>query len=467
MSETFTIPAGELVQISLPGSDATPPEERPMPTEPTGPVSGSFRLATLGCKVNQYETEYVRALLLENGYREAAKEEAANIAVINTCTVTAESDRKSRQLVRQFARRNPEAKIVVMGCYAANDPERLRRMPGVAAVITDKKDLGHSLRPFGVTKQVKGIRRFVGRHRAFVKVADGCLLDCTFCIIPKVRPGFLSRSADDIVEEVRGLIDAGYREIVLAGIHLGHYGIDLSQGQKRDQWCRLWHLLERLANLDGEFRLRLSSLEATEVTDDFTRVLADYSDRICPHLHLSMQSGSNGVLKRMKRRYRIERFLDRCDLLRDRLDEPAFSTDVIVGFPGETEEEFEETITACRSAGFVKMHLFPFSAREGTVAASMTDMIPKDRINARRQRLAEVEEELKVDYCKRLEGRQLEMLIEQPDEHEPGMMRGTACRYVPLRLATIPELSGELVPVRALKLRDGAMDTDPIVDEST
>ena len=244
------------------------------------------QLSTLGCKVNQYETDYVRELLLANGYRDARPGEPAALAVVNTCTVTAHSDKKSRQLIRGVAKSNPGVKIVVMGCYATADPEAVRRLPGVAAVVEDKRDLAGSLAPFGVRRKIAGVRSFVGRQRAFIKVQDGCILNCSFCIIPKVRPGLLSRSIEDVADEVRGVVDAGYREVVLTGIHLGHYGVDLSQGLPRARWRRLWHLLDRLANLPGDFRIRLSSLEATEVTDDFVRVLADYPQRLCPHLHL-------------------------------------------------------------------------------------------------------------------------------------------------------------------------------------
>jgi threonylcarbamoyladenosine tRNA methylthiotransferase MtaB len=433
--------------------------------QPNAPAAAlPARLVTLGCKVNQYETEYVRALLFENGYREAERDEPATLAVVNTCTVTSESDRKSRKLIYQLGRANPGVKIVVMGCYATADPDAVRRLPGVASVITDKRDLAGALRPFGVERDVRQIRRFTGHQRAFVKVQDGCILNCTFCIIPKVRPGLLSRPADDIALEVQGLVESGYREIVLTGIHLGHYGIDLSQGQNRSHWCRLWHLLDRLAQLPGEFRIRLSSLEATEVTDDFGKVLAEHSSRLCPHLHLSLQSGSNAVLARMKRRYRIETFLQRCESLRRQLDNPAFTTDIIVGFPGETDAEFQETLEVVRRVGFSKVHIFPFSPRKGTEAASMSGMVPDDVRTARQQELAAVEEETARRYHESLIGHRLEMLVETPHPEYPGWMRGNACRYAPLLLKTLPELRGKLVPVVAKRFMADALEVEPIPD---
>src|SRR5579859_7195786 len=198
------------------------------------------RLFTLGCKVNQYETQYVKEMLEVNGYREAASEEQADVCVVNTCTVTAEGDAKSRQTVRRLAQENPRAAIVVMGCYATRDPAAVARLPGVAKVITDKQKLLEELRPFGVTRKPSGISRFDGHQRAFVKVQDGCLLHCSYCIIPTVRPTLRSRPIEDLVQEVQRLTEGGCQEIVLTGIHLGHYGVDLCRGKPKAQWQRLW-----------------------------------------------------------------------------------------------------------------------------------------------------------------------------------------------------------------------------------
>lgn len=426
-------------------------------------MPGRLKTVTLGCKVNQYETQYVRELLFANGYREADRDEPAALAVVNTCTVTLDSDRKSRQLVRQVHKANPGAKIIVMGCYATAEPGTVRSLPGVAAVVTDKRDLGAALAPFGVQRVADGIRTFRGRRRPIVKVQDGCILDCTFCIIPKVRPGLTSRPVETIVEEVRALAGAGFREIVLTGIHLGHYGVDLSLGKPRRDWTRLWHLLKRLANCPEAFRLRLSSLEATEVTDDFVRVLADHSERICPHLHLSMQSGSDRVLAAMKRRYRIGRFLERCERLRERLDQPAFTTDVIVGFPGETDEDFRETVRACEEAGFSRIHVFSYSPRRGTEAARRADAVRPEVIAARRLEIEDVERRLAQRYHRLLLGRRLDMLVESPDPRRPGYMRGTACRYAPLRLRTLAGLAGKIVPVQATRRIDDGLEVEPFL----
>jgi threonylcarbamoyladenosine tRNA methylthiotransferase MtaB len=240
------------------------------------------RLVTLGCKVNQYETQFVKEALETNGYREAGADEAADLCVVNTCTVTSEADAKSRYAVRRLHQRNPGAAIVVMGCYATRDPDAVRRLPGVVRVITDKNRLAAELKPFGVAAMPVGISRFDGHQRAFVKVQDGCLLNCAFCIIPQVRPIVRSRPAEEIVAEIATLVGNGIQEVVLTGIHLGHYGIDLSVGKPKHAWCRLWHLLQAIDKHPGEFRVRLSSLEAAEARDELVRVLAS-SARVVPH----------------------------------------------------------------------------------------------------------------------------------------------------------------------------------------
>jgi threonylcarbamoyladenosine tRNA methylthiotransferase MtaB len=408
------------------------------------------RLETLGCKVNQYETQYVRETLEANGYCEAAPGEVADLCVVNTCTVTAEADAKGRQLIRRLAQENPGAALVVMGCFATRDPQTVARLPGVSKVITDKSRLSEELREFGITSMPRGIRRFDGHQRAFVKVQDGCLLNCTFCIIPRVRPVLRSRPPEEIAAEVADLVAGGCQEIVLTGIHLGHYGIDLSRGKPRVSWCRLWHLLERLDQLPGDFRIRLSSLEAAEVRDDLVQALRDHP-RVCPHLHLCLQSGSDRILARMRRRYRVAGFLERCRRLRAALDNPAFTTDIIVGFPGEDCADFEATCHVVREVGFCKLHVFSFSPRAGTPAADFAERVPPPVIAQRRARLLELEREVAAAYCRNLVGRRLEVLVEGLDPQRPGHVRGTSCRYMPVALqAYAPALVGRRVQVRAV-----------------
>jgi threonylcarbamoyladenosine tRNA methylthiotransferase MtaB len=412
------------------------------------------RLVTLGCKVNQYETQYVKEALEANGYREAEDREPADLCIVNTCTVTMEGDAKSRQLVRRLHQANPKAALVVMGCYATRAPETVQKLPGVTHVITDKTRLGEELRAYGVEQMPPGIRRFDGHQRAFVKVQDGCLLNCTFCIIPQVRPSLRSRPPQEILDEVNGLVAQGYQEIVLTGIHLGHYGIDLSKGKPKNQWCRLWHLLERLNRLPGNFRIRLSSLEAAEARDDLVRTMQE-SGRLAPHLHLCLQSGSDQILARMKRRYTSKGFLQRCHKIRQALDQPAFTTDVIIGFPGETEEDFQATCQVVREVGFSRIHLFSYSPRTSTAAAEYPDQVAPGVVEERRQRLRDLEKEQARVYFRSLMGRRLEVLVEGADPRRPSHVLGTSCRYAPVSFpGHAPALLAKVVPVRTEKLEE-------------
>jgi threonylcarbamoyladenosine tRNA methylthiotransferase MtaB len=404
-----------------------------------------LRTLTLGCKVNQYETEYVREGLVSIGYRDATEDEAAELCVVNTCTVTTEGDAKSRQAIRRMARRNPGAKIVVMGCYATRAPAEVASLPGVSQVVTDKRELPDLLGRFGVTDIPTGISGFGRRHRAYVKVQDGCMLRCSFCIIPYVRPQLASRPMQHILDEVRRLVDHGYREVVLTGIHLGHYGVDWNRREPKEKWIRLSHLVRRIAELPGDFRVRLSSIEATEVTRELIDVMADHPDKVAPHLHISMQSGSDSVLRRMRRRWGSQRFIDRCRLVQEKLDRPAITTDIIVGFPGETDAEFQETIDTARTVGFSKIHIFPFSPRRGTPAAEMADQVPKHVQHERTRELAAVEAELRDAYYRRLLGMHLRVLVET--QESPSRWTGTSCRYAIVELPAGDADEGQFIGV--------------------
>lgn len=392
------------------------------------------RLVTLGCKVNQYETQLVREALRSSGYREAAEEEAADLCIVNTCTVTNTGDSKSRQVIRQLARRNPGTKTVVMGCYATRDPQAVSELPNVLEVVTDKRELPDVLSRFGIVDMPAGISEFEGRHRAFVKVQDGCILKCSYCIIPTVRPGIRSRRPQDIEDEFRRLIDHGYREIVISGVHVGHYGIDTNNLEPGARPERLWDLFRRLDRIPGDWRMRLSSVEMVEVNDDFIKAAAD-CEHLCPQFHPALQSGSEAVLRRMKRRYRVSRFLERMDQVREMLGgDPALTTDVIVGFPGETEAEFEETMETCRRARFMKVHVFPFSRRDGTLAADYPDQIHGNVIRDRVRRLSDLERELALDfYHSRIDAADdCVVLAERLCEQRPGYVRGTDQWYMPV-----------------------------------
>jgi len=412
--------------------------------------SPTCRLVTLGCKVNQYETQLVKEALEGHGYREAGDGETADLCVVNTCTVTHEGDAKSRKEIRRLARKNPGTRTIVMGCYATRDPQAVGQLPGVFEVVRDKRELPDILYRHGVVDMPRGISHFEGRKRAYVKVQDGCLLRCTYCIIPRVRPGLSSRSPEDIEDEVRRLIDHGYKEIVISGIHVGHYGVDTTRPKSGRPPFRLWHLFRKLDRIPGDWRMRLSSIETNEVADDFIKAAAD-CEHLCPQFHPALQSGSDSVLARMRRRYRVGAFLDKLDRIRRIMPDVAFTTDVIVGFPGETEEEFEQTLQTCRQARFMKIHAFPFSARKGTPAADFDGQIAPEVRKRRMQQLAVLERELAVDYYESKIGQPLEVLVERAcdESARPGWVRGTDRFYIPVELPGGADDVGEFRTVRA------------------
>ncbi|REJ82069.1 MAG: tRNA (N(6)-L-threonylcarbamoyladenosine(37)-C(2))-methylthiotransferase MtaB [Planctomycetota bacterium] len=391
------------------------------------------RLVTLGCKVNQYETQLVKEALEQSGFREAAGDEAADLCVVNTCTVTSEGDAKSRKVIRQLSRENAGTRTIVMGCYATRDPEAVARLPGVFEVITDKREMPDVLSRQGVSDIPHGISYFQGRKRAYVKVQDGCLLRCSYCIIPQVRPGLRSRAPAEIENEVRRLVDNGYREVVISGIHVGHFGVDTTRGKSGRPPFRLWHLFRRLDRIPGDWRMRLSSIEANEINDDFISAAAD-CEHLCPQFHPALQSGSDAVLSRMRRRYKVGRFLEKLDRIREVMPDVAFTTDVIVGFPGETDAEFKETLDACRRAQFMKIHVFPFSARKGTPAATAQGQISPEVRKSRVRELGELERQLARRYYETLVGREMEVLVERECRDRPGYVSGTDRHYVPVVL---------------------------------
>jgi threonylcarbamoyladenosine tRNA methylthiotransferase MtaB len=262
-----------------------------------------------------------------------------------------------------------------------------------------------------------------------------------------VRPNLASRPPEHILDEIRRLVEGGYRELILTGIHLGHYGVEWNRGRPKREWLRLSHLLARIAAVPGDFRVRLSSIEATEVTRELLAVMAANPERICPHLHVSMQSGSDDVLRRMQRRWGAQRFVDRCWLAAETLDQPAFTTDIIVGFPGETEADFAATCAVAREVGFSKIHIFPFSPRPGTPAAEMDTQVVPEIKAARCRRLGELETELRDRYFRQLAGRRLRVLVESPVPERPGYMVGTSCRYAPVELPGDVELRRKFVDV--------------------
>lgn len=418
-----------------------------------------MKIVTLGCKVNRYESQYLTEGLARLGYRRAGKDEPADLIIVNTCTITAESDSKSRKIIRRLHRDHPGAELIVTGCYATREPETLAELPGVSELIRDKADLPRFLETRGLPSPPEGIEAFGTRHRAFVKVQDGCNAFCAYCIIPSVRPVLRSRPVAEVVTEVRRLIAGGFREIVLTGIHLGFYGVDLEAEDPRGNRPDLARLVERLLELEARFRLRLSSLEAAELSDALLSLMAEHPDRICPHLHLPLQSGSDAVLAAMGRRQTSNVFLRICRKVRETLPSPALSTDVIVGFPGETEADFEATCRLVERIGFSKVHVFRFSPRDGTRAAAMTPRVTDKIVHDRATRLIAISERLREEYVRSRVGERSEALLEVPlrkkgnessrADEGTSLLQGTTERYLRIVVESETARCGDLVPVEA------------------
>lgn len=393
---------------------------------------------TLGCKINQYETEAIREQVLELGYREVDPAAVADVYVVNTCSVTAMAGAKSRKAVLRVARRNPRARVVVVGCSTAAEREKIAGIPQVALVAGNEEKavvasfIEGGWRPGDPFPErdadILGldIARYTDRTRATIKVQDGCNSFCSFCIIPHLRGTSRSRHPDAVLEEVRRLVDHGFLEVVISGIHLQDYGADLSPR------LGLVDLLDRISSVPGLARLRLSSLGPRAFTPELLELLS--RPVFCRHWHIPLQSGSDAVLEAMRRGYSVEDFELVARELGSRFADAAITTDVIVGHPGETPERFEETVAVSRRVGFARMHIFPFSFREGTLSAKLwaSDPVPPVEIRRRVEALALVEEELGRAYRARFLGRELEVLVEGTAHGDGGddLLQGLTDRYV-------------------------------------
>ena len=382
----------------------------------------------LGCKVNSYETEAMQQLLEDAGYEIVPFREGADVYIINTCSVTNVADRKSRQMLHRAKKMNPSAAVVAVGCYVQAAGAELKKDEAVDLIVgnNQKKDLVQILDDYFADHENSGeildighsqeyeelhIRRIADHTRAFIKVQDGCNQFCSYCIIPYTRGRVRSRRPEDIEHEVRGIAEAGYKEIVLTGIHLSSYGVDFKDEQQEN----LLTLIKRLDQIPGIERLRLGSLEPRIVTREFAKELASLRT-ICPHFHLSLQSGCDATLKRMNRRYNAAEYQACCEILREEFDNPAITTDVIVGFPGETEEEFAETERFLKAIHFYEMHIFKYSRRAGTRAADMPDQVPEGTKSVRSDILLALEKQQSLEYRGRFLGTEEEILLEEPIE---------------------------------------------------
>ena len=384
-------------------------------------------LHNLGCKVNAYETEAMEQLLEAAGYEIVGFEEKADVYVINTCSVTNVADKKSRQMLHRAKAKNPDAVVVAAGCYVQAAADKLREDAAVDLIIGNnrKADLVPLLDAWFAGKEIKEsitdlagsneyeklhIKKQAEHTRAFIKVQDGCNQFCSYCIIPYTRGRVRSRRPEDVEEEVKILAEEGYKEIVLTGIHLTSYGIDF-----KDEGIDFLTLIKRLHAIDGIERIRFGSLEPRVITETFAEELSKLP-KICPHFHLSLQSGCDDTLKRMNRHYTCEEYAERCAILRKYFENPAITTDVIVGFPGETDADFETTREFLEKVHFYEMHVFPYSRRAGTRADRMPEQVPEQIKNVRSEALLLLEKQMSKAYRESFLGKKKTVLLEEKTE---------------------------------------------------
>ncbi|WP_214847579.1 tRNA (N(6)-L-threonylcarbamoyladenosine(37)-C(2))-methylthiotransferase MtaB [Exiguobacterium sp. s193] len=415
---------------------------------------------TLGCKVNHYETEAVWQLFKDAGYARVDFADHADVYVVNTCTVTNTGDKKSRQVIRRAIRQNPDSVICVTGCYAQTSPAEIMAIPGVDVVVGTQdrhKMIGYieqfreermPINAVGNIMKAKvyeelDVPAFTDRTRASLKIQEGCNNFCTFCIIPWARGLMRSRQPEDVLKQAQQLVDAGYKEIVLTGIHTGGYGEDLKD-------YNLAKLLRALESVTGLERLRISSIEASQITDEVLDVLKD-SPIVVRHLHVPIQSASDTVLRRMRRKYTMAEFGERITRLKEVLPDCAITSDVIVGFPGETEEEFMETFNFINDHKFSELHVFPYSKRTGTPAAMMDDQVDEHVKEQRVARLIALSDQLAKEYASKYEGELLEIIPEEFSEEAGGRLVGYTDNYLRVAIDGDESLIGQLVRVKIIK----------------
>ena len=426
----------------------------------------------LGCKVNSYELNIVQQNFADKGYKIVPFDEKADIYIVNTCTVTNIADRKSRQMLHQAKARNPQALVVALGCYVQTGEKQVeqdtcidlaignnKKREAVEIIEAFLKERGQNPKEDGKTFEKPGKLQVLdlskgcdyeemqlseaGEHtRAYIKIQDGCNQFCSYCIIPYARGRVRSRRPDDICGEIETLSKKGYKEFVLTGIHISSYGTDFEEEQKENA---LLKLIQNIHEIGGVERIRLGSLEPRIVTEEFVSALSKLP-KLCPHFHLSLQSGCDATLKRMNRHYTAAEYKEGVDRLRRSFQDPAITTDVIVGFPGETEEEFLETKAFLQEVGFFEMHIFPYSVRKGTVAAKLKDQVDGSIKKKRSKELLELDRARSVLFREKFVGMTEQVLFEEAKEMEGGIYQvGHTVRYVKVAKKTEEDLSGRVV----------------------
>ena len=413
-----------------------------------------FKIITLGCKVNSYESQAMKEMLIRNGYEESVSKEA-DILIVNSCAVTHVAEHKSRQKVSSLAKNNPNSIVIVCGCSSQLHPDKMKDIDNVAIVIgnnnhseiislierfkSEKKQIVEVDRNTRLrTYQRLNISSFSEKIRSFVKIGDGCNNFCSYCIIPYTRGNLRSRDKDEILCEIKTLVSNGYKEVVITGIDSASYGIEFEDYKFND-------LLEDITKIENLKRLRISSIEASQMDERFISILKS-NEVITPHLHIPLQSGSDTVLKRMRRKYTCDQFYEKVKRIQDEIPLIALACDVIVGFPGETEEEFMETYNFIKKCNFAFLHVFPYSPREGTYAATMKDQV-KDHIKKERvARLINLGKELELNYKQKFVGKEVKVLIENYDKKKE-KYHGLTPNYLDIYLESDKDLVNEIVTV--------------------
>lgn len=414
----------------------------------------TIKFYTLGCKVNQYDTQSIREQFIRAGFKELDNYQSADVYVVNTCTVTHKADAGSLNYIRRAKRENPQAKIVVTGCYTELDEDRIREIGGVSLIVKnkDKEKLPGLLLPQDeITSQRdnettnQGISSFKGHTRAFLKIQDGCDNFCSYCKVPLVRGKSRSRPLNEIVREADQLVRNGFKEIVLCGICLGAYGKDLNPK------ISILDVIDELEKIEGLLRIRLSSIEAGDVSESLISKIAG-SSKLCPHLHIPIQSGDNEILKKMNRKYCRDDYLRLIKKIKNRIPEIAITTDVLVGFPGETEENFQNTLNLIREILPLKTHIFPYSLREGTPAANFKPILNVKIIKGRIKYLNNIAERCSLEYKNQFLNKALDALIEGQVKDNPNFWEGYTDNYIRVLIKSGPGLKNQLIKIRLKKL---------------
>jgi len=410
---------------------------------------------TLGCKVNQYETQGIRESFIKAGYEEVRFDSPSDIYVINTCTVTAKTDKESRRLIRKLHRRNPLARIIVTGCYVELNEDKIKDIPGVCFIvknkdkdkiidIIDSKEIHYTQSPNSVYLALT-ISDFKDRTKAFLKVQDGCNNFCSYCKIPLVRGRSRSRDIESTVAEFKRLITKGFKEIVLTGICIGAWGEDFTE--KR---C-LIELLQQLVSLEGDFRIRLSSIEPKYV-NPYLVSLIESSPKFCKHLHIPLQSGDDEILKKMNRLYTADRYINIIEMARSKIPELSITTDILVGFPGETDENFRNTCGLIEKIRPLRVHIFSYSPREGTAARTLGREMPKDILKKRMSKMRDLTSHLSYNYRKYFLQKETKVLVEQERDKRTGLLKGYDDKYIKVLLKGTDYYKSRIIPVRIEKI---------------